>query len=457
MNDTAARAVTAAWARALDRVRWIGPGMVLAATAIGASHLVLAPTAGAAYGYALLWLVLFTHVFKYPAFDFGPRYTIATGETLLDGYARVPGPRGWALWIFLAGTVIQGFSVTAGVLSVAAAVATAAIPAVPLLAWAAGIAVVGVWLLWSGRFDGLSALSKWMMAVLAVVTAVAFLATPPPAGAIVDLVRPSLPSGSIVLVAAILGWMPTGIDVAIWHSMWAVERRTEWEARTAARGAAAGLGPEREHALRRGALSYALVDLRIGYGLSLVLAVLFLALGAEVLRPTGSVPQGAGVAITIARLYTDALGSWMWWPFLAAAFFGMYSTTLGVMDGFPRAFAGTVRRLRRDPDVVRGAGTAFDEAGGRLYWGFLAVILALALVEIALLRDPVVLVTVAAVASFLIAPVSYALNIWCVTRRIDDPGLRPGRALVVWALLGLLCMAAASVLFLSVELPRWLS
>jgi Mn2+/Fe2+ NRAMP family transporter len=455
----------AAWARALDRVRWIGPGLVMAATAIGASHLVLAPTAGAAFGYSLLWLMTFTHVFKYPAFDFGPRYAVATGETLLDGYARVPGPRGWALWAFLAGTVVQGFSVTAGVLSVAGAVLSAAIPGVPFLAWCAGLGILAAALLWSGRFDGLSALSKWMMVVLAVVTTTAFLATPPPSGAWVGLVLPALPPGSIVLAAAILGWMPTGIDVAIWHSMWAKERMTEWDARAAERGGAVGALDPR--VVRRGAMRYALADLRIGYSLSFVLAVMFLALGAEVLRPTGSVPQGAAVAVTVARLYTEVLGSWMWWPFLLAALFGMYSTTLGCLDGFPRAFAGTLRRLRRglasrgetNPGETRDRGSAatdLDRAGGAAYWGFLGGILGLALLEIALLPDPVVLVTVAAVASFLVAPISYALNTWCVTRRIDDPALRPNRALVAWAILGLVCMTAASALFLSLELPRWL-
>ena len=71
----------------------LGPGILLAATSIGASHLVHAPRAGALFGFDLLWLVLAAHLFKYPAFEFGPRYAAATGEHLLDGYARVPGPR----------------------------------------------------------------------------------------------------------------------------------------------------------------------------------------------------------------------------------------------------------------------------------------------------------------------------------------------------------------------------
>lgn len=402
----------------------------MAATAIGASHLVLAPTAGALYGWSLLWLMAFSHLYKYPAFEFGPRYAVATGTSLIEGYARLPGPRGWGLRVFLAGTVVQGVTVLAGVLSVAAAVAHAALP-IGLPAWCAVLGLSGAGLLWSGRFDGLSAVSKWMLAGLALMTCIAFFATPPAAGAVVDLVRPQLPSGSLVLVAAILGWMPTGIDVSVWHSMWALERRAAWAAR-------AGVRPDRA----RGVLGIARLDLWIGYGLSLALAVMFLALGVAVLQPAGLVPQGADVAVTIARLYTGVLGGWALYPFLIAAFLGMVSTTYGVMDGFPRAFARTVRRL-------------WPSAPGetRLFWGFLWGTLALALVEIVALPDPVLLVTVAAVASFLLAPVLSLFNYWCVTRQIEDPALRPGRALRIWALAGIACATTAAGLFLYLQLP----
>jgi Mn2+/Fe2+ NRAMP family transporter len=419
----------ARWADRLDWVRWLGPGLVMAATAIGASHLILAPTAGALYGYGLLWLVTFAHLFKYPAFDFGPRYAVATNSTLLDGYARVPGPRNWALWTFLFGTVVQGVTVLAGVLSVAAVVARAVLPELSLVAWSAVIAALGAAVLWSGRFSGLSAASKAMLTVLAVITAIAFFARPPSPTVIVELVRPHLPTGSLVLAAALLGWMPTGLDVSVWHSMWALERRDTWAER-------AGPGPGQQ----RGVLDIALADLRLGYGLSFVLAIMFLALGVAVLRPTGAVPQGGQVAITIARLYTDVLGNWALYPFLIAAFFGMTSTSFGVLDGFPRAFAGCVRRI------------APAAAGERpLFWGFLVFIVVLALVEIALLPDPVVLVTIAAVASFLLSPLTYALNYYCVTRQIDAPDLRPGGLLRRWAIVGIACATAAAGLFLGVR------
>lgn len=430
-----------AWARALDRGRWLGPGLVVAATAIGASHLVLAPTAGAAYGYALLWVVIVAHLFKYPAFEFGPRYAVATGGSLLEGYARVPGPARWALWVFLAGTVIQGVTVLAGVLGVAAAVLTTVLPGlpIPLGSLLLGLLIAG--LLRSGGFDGLSALSKWMLLVLAAMTTVAFLARPPAAAFWSGLVVPAVPAGSALLVGALLGWMPTGIDVAVWHSMWALERRSDWEERARVRSRVVGTEESDEVTPAR-VMRVGLLDMRIGYALSLALGAMFVGLGAEVLRPLGRIPEGADVAITLARLYTDVLGDWILPLFLAAAFFGMFSTAYGVLDGFPRAFAETLARLR----PTRAA------TGSGPYWAFLVGSLLLAVFETALLRDPVALVTVAAVISFLLSSVLYALNHYCVTRLIRDPRLRPGRTLRAWSLIGILCMAAATVLFLRVRL-----
>ncbi len=235
---------------------------------------------------------------------------------LLDGYRRVPGPAAWGLWVFLMGTIVQGVTVLAGVLGVAAAVAHAAIPAVPLPAWSLLLGLTIAVLLATGGFDGLSALSKLMLAVLTAMTVFAFAARPPGREFVSGLRTPAAPGAGLLLMAALLGWMPTGIDVAVWHSMWALERRGDWVKRGGRRSGDRGES--------RNAFGVARVDLWLGYGLSIVLSLLFVALGAEVPRPAGAVPQGADVALTMARLYTDSLGPWIFPLFMLAAFFGMF-------------------------------------------------------------------------------------------------------------------------------------
>ena len=76
----------------------IGPGVLYAAAAVGASHLVQSTRAGASYGLALVLLILLTYVAKYPAFRFGAQYASATGNSLLHGY-RNQGQ--WAVTIYV--------------------------------------------------------------------------------------------------------------------------------------------------------------------------------------------------------------------------------------------------------------------------------------------------------------------------------------------------------------------
>ena len=52
--------------------------------AIGVSHLVQSTRAGAGYGFDLLWAVVLVMLFKYPFYEFAHRYTVATGESLLE-------------------------------------------------------------------------------------------------------------------------------------------------------------------------------------------------------------------------------------------------------------------------------------------------------------------------------------------------------------------------------------
>ena len=55
----------------------LGPGLLFAGAAIGVSHLVQSTKAGAEFGFGLLWALLLVHLFKYPFFQFGPRYAVA--------------------------------------------------------------------------------------------------------------------------------------------------------------------------------------------------------------------------------------------------------------------------------------------------------------------------------------------------------------------------------------------
>jgi Mn2+/Fe2+ NRAMP family transporter len=413
--------------------RQLGPGIVVAATAIGASHIVMSPVAGARFGFDLLWVILFAHVLKYHGFEFAPRFTMARSESLLEGYARVPGPRNWPLYLFLLGTILQGVAVLSGVVSVAAAVAYAGIGAFSLPAWSVILATVIVVLLWMGKYEGLDFLNKVMMLVLISGALIAFVAAPPPPSVFPRLFVPFVPMGSIFLLAALLGWMPTGLDVAVWHSLWAMEKEKTW------RRLESGEPTE----LRQKMFRTALFDMRFGYVVSLVLGIVFLCLGAVLLQPRGLVPQGPAVAETLSEIFTTILGAWMYPVFITAAFFAMFSTAYNCMDGFPRAFAETVSLLLPGRNSQR-----FKK---KAYWGFLFTIYILAVAFMTIIPEPVFLITTAGALSLLFAPVYYGLNYYCVTRLVDKLEYRPSVVARVVAIAGILFVSFGALLFLYTE------
>jgi Mn2+/Fe2+ NRAMP family transporter len=373
----------------------------------------------------------------------------------------LPGPRGWALWLFLFGTVVQGISVVGGVLGLTASIVYAVMPAPGITGWSAILSTIIVALLIFGRYRGLELVIKVMMGVLLLATLVAFLATPMPISALRHLVIPVFPAGALALIVALAGWMPSGIDVSIWHSLWALEKRKTWvaeeiegdDALAAAleqalelRAGAAGAGPEEvatgeEHpkaaTVRLDLLRRSLLDMRMSYLFTTLLAFLFLGLGAALLHPRGLVLESAEVAPTIARLYTESLGAWMYPVFLLAAFCAMFSTAFACMDGFPRAFADTVRVL----------GYAGRER--IYYWSFMLAIYAGSLALLVWWPDPVPLVTAAAIISFLFAPIYAALNAYCATRFIAAVDCRPGRGSTYLAVAGAVAMAVTAIVYLA--------
>ncbi len=401
----------------------LGPGLLLAATSIGASHLVFAPRAGALFEYKLLWLVLLTHLFKYHAFEFGPRYAAATGESLIAGYMRMPGPKGWALWIFLFGTIAQGIAVLAGVVGIAAAVLYTFIGGMSFEFYAAVIILTVLAFLLFGGYRWLDFLNKIMMIVLFAATVAVFVPVFPAPKVFVNFVVPSVPIGSIALVAAILGWMPTGIDVSIWHSLWTLEKHPE-------------LASTQTPGRRRAILRFALADMRIGYVLSFIVASVFLLLAGLFLYGTDSKVDGVGFSKSLADIYAGRIGLWMYPVFMVTAFFAMYSTTYTVIDGFSRSFAETVS-------------TVFPEVRAkwrsRLYWIFVLFTAVLAFVLIVTIGKPVKLVMYVAFISFSVAPLYYGLNYYCVTRLVNDEALRPKIPARIIAVVGIALMLLAAL------------
>lgn len=402
----------------------LGPGLLFAGAAVGVSHLVQSTRAGAAFGLGMLLVIIAANVIKYPAFSFGPRYAAATGTSLLEGYRRQGQ---WALLLYALLTFGTMFTVQAAVTLVTAALAAALfrLETSPLLL-SAGLIAACAGLLAIGRYRWLDRIVKVVVAVLTVLTVVATVLVLPRIdwsfGALF-LSGDQLNLKTAMFVAALAGWMPSAIDVAVWHSLWTLAKRRDTSHAPSVRES--------------------MLDFNIGYFGTATLAICFMLLGAGLWHQTGeAIPRGAvGFAGKVIALYTTTLGEWSRYLIGGCALMVMFSTTLTVVDGFPRALSALVERFRG----AEQAGSTEDTKLGRwVYWAALAVLAvgSLLVIEIFVPKRFATLVDIATTISFCTAPLLAILNHRAIGGDEVPEGLRPSAAMRWFSLI---CIVILSV------------
>ncbi len=363
----------------------LGPGLMMAAAAIGVSHLVQSTRAGADYGFALLWAVILANFFKYPFLEFGPRYTVAAKESLIEGYRRLGN---YAILIFFIFTIGTMFAVQAAVTVVTASLAAemTEIALTPLI-WSAILLLISILILISDKYSLLDNIVKILMSVLAIstVTAVGAALFQGEYQTLSGVPSPDIWTVTGVgFIIALMGWMPIPVDAAAWHSLWAIEKNK-------LQGHDTGLKDT-------------LLDFNIGYIGAALLAVFFLTLGAVIMYGSGVdfASSSAAFSSQLILLYTASLGNWAYPVIIICAFTTMFSTTLFVTDAYPRVCRKFIQMYK--PGFLKGNNSI-------IYRFFLIAVSIFSLVLLALLGDQFrYLVDLATTLSFLSAPVLAWLN-----------------------------------------------
>ncbi len=407
----------------------LGPGILYAAAAVGASHLVQSTRAGANYGTALILLILFTFVAKYPAFRFGAQYPSVTGNSLLHGY-RLQGRWAVAIYVLIAlGTMFAALPavtlITAGLAKVAFGLQ------MDTLAISILILVASALILVVGGYHLLDRVVKILMVILAVATLTATALIIPKINWAVSgmILPPAIVSTDVFFIVALLGMMPSSVDISVWHSLWSV-----------AKVRSTGYRPT---------LRESLADFHIGYVGAFALAVCFVLLGTGVMHHSGTQFESgaAGFAAQFIDLYKQSLGDWSGPLIGIAAVAVMFSTVLAGLDGYPRAAVSLVRIYARDEssaDAARASSidkTVYTSAVVALVLGSI-LILYLFVTSLKLVID------VASTLLFLFAPAIAFLNHRVMTSPHFPSQARPGRGLLVLSAIGVIWMSAFSVYFL---------
>ena len=125
-------------ARSSGPLAIIGPGLLVAATGVGAGDLATGALTGSRLGVAVLWAVLLGAIIKFVLNEGLARWQLATGSTVLEGTARHFGRA--AIGTFLTYLCVWSFFVGSALMS-ACGIAAHAI--LPLPSWETGIDLFG--------------------------------------------------------------------------------------------------------------------------------------------------------------------------------------------------------------------------------------------------------------------------------------------------------------------------
>ena len=385
-------------------LRRIGPGIVLASAIVGSGEVIATTTLGAQAGYAALWIVLVSCAIKPVVQAELGRYTIVTGNTGLEGFTRVPGPRlgaGWLVWAW-ALTVTLTLLQVGGMYGGVGQVLHALWPAIGVSAWVTVCLAITLAVLLGGGYARIErfAVFKVSLFTLLTVFAAAVLirrgaATPR------DLatgLRFAIPDTGLATAIAVFGITGVGATELAMNPYWCVEK-----------GYARFVGPRQDGpewiARARGWIRVMHLDITCSLAIYTMATVAFYLLGAGVLHRMGVVPAARDTVAVLSNIYTDTLGSWALPLFYAGVVVTLYGTIFAATAAHSRMFADLARLL--------GAYERDDAAEG-LRWRrrFVVVLAAVPALLYWFFESPVRMVVAGGIAQAMMLPLIGAAAIY---------------------------------------------
>lgn len=314
----------------------IGPGLLVAATGVGAGDLATAGFAGSKLGVTVAWAVLIGAMMKFVITEGLARWQLATGTTLLEGVAAKLGKP--AQLVFLVYLLLWTFAVGGALMSAS----SASFRALFLPDNTSGYIRVGVGAAHSliglvlVMFGGYKLFTRVMATAIGVMVAAVLLAAFAIGHEPVQLIEslaipriPSVPEGAGESAASVLSWVVAliggvgGTVTVLCYGYWMREAKS---------AVATDLKAVR-------------IDLAVGYTLTALFGVSMLVIASSVGPVTG---RGVGLLVQIAERLGAELGRWAGIVFLVGAWAAIVSSLLGVWQAVPYLFADFVRTMKTD-------------------------------------------------------------------------------------------------------------
>lgn len=292
----------------------VGPGLVVAATGVGAADLIATTVAGSKYGYALLWAVVAGCFMKVILVEGAGRYTLATGNTIFEGWRSLGR---WTSWYFGPYIVIWGFVYGAAAMAGVGLALYSLFPFLSVAAWGIISGLLGLALVWSGRYDLFERALTAMVILMFFSMLIAAIFTLPNLGEIFAGLVPRIPEGALINVLSVAGGVGGTITLAA-YGYWIREKG--WDT------------PRFMRVMR--------LDNQVAYLVTGIFVVATLIVGAELLYSAGiAIGSGDQGMVDLARVLGERYGAVMGTVFLIGFWAASMSSLVGVWNGVSLMFA----------------------------------------------------------------------------------------------------------------------
>ena len=329
-----------------ERLKFIGPSVIVTGSVVGSGSIVMTPLLGAAAGFLLLWWLLLSMWSKPIIQAEISRYVVVTRKTFLEAFADMPGFKttiqgkttSWLVWFMFIGVIPS----IAGMGGLAGAVAEAGNTMFPLLStevWVFISCLITWLLLYFGSYRSLERTLLAMVLFFSFMTLIIALAMQSTEyqvnlNQISEGLSFSLPTEYLPLALAVFGFTGISYGEIMAYTYWCLEK-----------GYAENTGndiEEKKHWIKTMQTDVWVTVFFITLG-----TLPFFFLGAGVLNNVPELQESLAtssfwdvdVISSLQNMFSLVLGGWAKWLFIILAFFVLFSTLLSGTAAFTRTIS----------------------------------------------------------------------------------------------------------------------
>ncbi|MEX1240709.1 MAG: Nramp family divalent metal transporter [Cyclobacteriaceae bacterium] len=330
----------------VQMLNFLGPGFILSASIVGSGELIATTTLGAKAGFIAFWVIIVSCLVKVAVQLELARHTILTGETAMQIFNKLPGPRfgtgRWTIWVLFLLLLLKVVQL-GGMLGSTAIVLNILFDAVGIHYWVVICALVVALLIYRGYYFIVEKTSMVMIALFTILTiiSVVFLYFTPYVitwEEVASGLTFRFPKEIVMVAIGAFGITGVASDEIIAYNYWCLEK-----------GYAAFTGPCKDTTEWRnratGWIRVMYLDALVAMLIYTSVTAAFYLLGAAILHNRGVIPEGNQLIETVALIYTESLGPGVRNMYLIGAFFVLFSSLFASLAAWTRMYSDIFGQL----------------------------------------------------------------------------------------------------------------